>query len=180
MEAYTVSIDRKEHMMTENKNQDEQAGWFNNNGLFDIVEPFITEVEQEHEYSFSGLDGGAAVHLLSLLPEWYSGDESCELNVRTALEAASLCPEIKFDGYVKLAPRGDEGLVVSTIAIPETALELVTTGATLKKWHWEMFRTRLGLPETLRYPTRTFKLSDKRPTYWIAKWNVYISWFDFD
>lgn len=177
MEAYTVSIDRKEHMMTENKNQDGQAGWFNND-LFDIVQPFITEVEEEYEYFFSGLDSGAAVHLLSVLPEWYSDEYSCALNVRTALEAASLCPEIKFDGYVRLAPRTDEGLVVSTIAIPETALEVVATGATLKKWHWEMFRTRLELPETLRYPTRSFKLSDKRPTYWIAKWDVLDYWFD--
>ena len=177
MEAYTVSIDRKEHMMTENKNQDGQAGWFIKNGLFDIVQPFITEVEEEHEYFFSGLDSGAAVRLLSLLPEWYSDDASGDLNVRTALEAASLCPEIEFDGYVRLAPRRDEGLVVSAIAIPETALEVVATGATLKKWHWEMFRTRLELPETLRYP-RSFRLSDKRPTYWIAKWFVYSCWFE--
>ena len=164
-------------MVTENKNQDGQAGWFNNNGLFGIVQPFITEVEEQHEYFFSGLDSGAAVHLLSVLPEWYSDDESCALNVRTALEAARLCPEIRLDGYVRLAPRTNEGLVVSTIAIPETALEVVATGATLKKWHWEMFRTRLELPETLSYPL-SFRLSDKRPAYWIAEWGVYDYWFD--
>jgi len=171
MEVYTVSIDRKECKMTEDENQYGPVGWFNND-LFHIVQPFITvEDSEKGKYRFENLDRDAAIKLLFLLPEWFKGFVDVAPNVIAVLHAADICPGIRLGGYVNLAPRRDEGIVIDTIAIPETDLGVAAIGTTLEDWHWALFRTRAEFSEKVPVPP-TFELSNTKPLYWIASWEA--------